>query len=489
MATTAIIPIHAGKGRPIAAALKISVDYIKNPAKTEAGQWVTAYGCDPLIADDEFLFSKNRYAAITGRDQGKHDVLAYHLRISFKPGETDAETANRIAYELAMKLTKGRNAFVCATHTDKAHVHTHVVINSTNLDCMGKFRNIKNSAFAVRNIADHLCIENRLSIVEKPEPSRGSYGQWEGDAKPATGRDKLRELIDESLFVGSSMEDFLIKLKKAGVEIKFGKQFSFRPPGSKRFFRQDTLGDDYSLEALKERFSGKRDVVKTEKAIAAPTPRMPKLLIDIEAKLHKAYSPGFEHYARIYNLKEMARTLIFLQENGVGTYEELNEKIRTMGNEHDSRSVRLKEIEARQAEIKELQKQIGTYSKTKDKFNEHRRQKKYKQTWWEKVRKETHPAEVYYQANTADIILCQAAKKYFDEHGYGKNKKIPTIQSLKEEYAKLGEEKRQLSDGYTKLRGDVIALELARQNVDMFLDESREQRLLERLNTRARGAR
>jgi hypothetical protein len=123
MATTWIKPIHAGKGRPVATALKDSVEYIKNPDKTDLGEWVMAYACDPLIADDEFLFSKNQYAAITGRDQGKRDVLAYHVRISFKPGETDAVQANKIGYDLAMKLTKGRNAFVCSTHIDPS-LHT-----------------------------------------------------------------------------------------------------------------------------------------------------------------------------------------------------------------------------------------------------------------------------------------------------------------------------------------------------------------------------
>ena len=296
-------------------------------------------------------------------------------------------------------------------------------------------------------------------------------------------------MIDESIVVGNSLTEFLVKLKKAGVEVKYGKQFTFKPPGSKRFFRQDTLGDDYSPEAINERLNGKRIVEKTEKVIAVSAPTRLKLLIDIEAKLHKAHSPGFEYYARIYNLKEMARTLIFLQENGVGTYDELNEKIRTMDNEHDGRTARVKEVEARQKKISELQRQIGTYNKTKDKFSEYQRLKKYQQTKWEKFRKAAHPASVYYEANSADIILCQAAKKYFDGHGYGKNKKIQTIQSLKEEYATLEKEKRQLYYGYGKQRDDVIALKLARQNVDMFLDESREKKLLERLNTHGRGAR
>ena len=103
MATTALIPLHVGKGGSVAAALGRSTDYVKNPDKTENGEWVTSYECDPLTADAEFQFSKHQYATITGRDYGRRDVLAYHLRQSFKPGEIDPATANRIGYELARK--------------------------------------------------------------------------------------------------------------------------------------------------------------------------------------------------------------------------------------------------------------------------------------------------------------------------------------------------------------------------------------------------
>ena len=94
MATTTIIPLHIGKGRTVAKALGLTTDYVKNPDKTDNGEWVTAFECDPMIIDEEFLFSKRQYASITGRDQGERDVIGYHLRISFKPGETDAATAN-----------------------------------------------------------------------------------------------------------------------------------------------------------------------------------------------------------------------------------------------------------------------------------------------------------------------------------------------------------------------------------------------------------
>ena len=115
-------------------ALGRSTDYIENPDKTDGGEWVSSYECDPVSVDAEFLYAKRQYAAPTGRDQGERDVIAYHLRQSFKPGETDPATANKIGYDLALSLTKGNYAFIVCTHVDKAHVHSHIIFNSTSLD-------------------------------------------------------------------------------------------------------------------------------------------------------------------------------------------------------------------------------------------------------------------------------------------------------------------------------------------------------------------
>ena len=79
LATTTLLPIRAGKGRAISAALGRSTDYVKNPEKTNGGEWISAYECDPISVDQEFLFSQSHYATITDRDYGKHDVIAYSL--------------------------------------------------------------------------------------------------------------------------------------------------------------------------------------------------------------------------------------------------------------------------------------------------------------------------------------------------------------------------------------------------------------------------
>ena len=136
MATTYYKKHKISKGETIAQSLKERFDYGQNPDKTEGGELISSYGCDHMTADAEFLLSKAKYRAVTGREQRRDaDVLCYQIRQSFKPGEITPEEANRIGYETAMRWTKGKYAFFVATHTDKVHIHNHIYYNSTSLDC------------------------------------------------------------------------------------------------------------------------------------------------------------------------------------------------------------------------------------------------------------------------------------------------------------------------------------------------------------------
>jgi len=161
MATTRLIAIHINKGKSIAQTLSLRTDYaqnpektanikispdlsavtstsvdkpiekiisdntayVANPIKTQDGSLVKGYECDPRTVDEEFVLSKKEYEYLTSRDQGDRNVLAYHIRQSFKPDEITPELALEIGYELGLRFTKGRHAFIVATHTDKAHIH------------------------------------------------------------------------------------------------------------------------------------------------------------------------------------------------------------------------------------------------------------------------------------------------------------------------------------------------------------------------------
>ena len=181
MATTRIMPLHIGKGRTESRAISDIIDYVANPQKTDNGKLITGYGCDSRTADAEFLLAKRQYIAATGRVRGADDVIAYHVRQSFKPGEITPEEANRLGVEFAKRFTKGNHAFVVCTHIDKSHVHNHIIWSAVNADCDRKFRNFWGSTRAVRRLSDTICIENGLSIVEDPKPHGKSYNKWLGE--------------------------------------------------------------------------------------------------------------------------------------------------------------------------------------------------------------------------------------------------------------------------------------------------------------------
>ena len=158
MATTRIMPLHVGKGRTESRAISDIIDYVANPQKTDHGRLITGYECDSRVADAEFMLAKRQYIAATGRVRGADDVIAYHVRQSFCPGEITPEEANRLGVEFAKRFTKEKHAFIVCTHIDKAHVHNHIIWSSVNLDCDRKFRNFWGSTKAVRRLSDTICI-------------------------------------------------------------------------------------------------------------------------------------------------------------------------------------------------------------------------------------------------------------------------------------------------------------------------------------------
>lgn len=179
MATTHIIPLHIGKGRTESRAISaIIIDYVANPQKTDHGRLITGYECDSRVTDAEFMLAKHQYILTTGRVRGADDVITYHVRQSFCPGEITPEEANQLGMEFAKRFTKKKHAFIVCTHIDKAHVHTHIIWSSVNLGCDRKFRNFWGNTKAVRRLSDTI-----LSIVENPKPHGKSYDQWLGQGE------------------------------------------------------------------------------------------------------------------------------------------------------------------------------------------------------------------------------------------------------------------------------------------------------------------
>jgi hypothetical protein len=283
-------------------------------------------------------------------------------------------------------------------------------------------------------------------------------------------------LIDANLVIGQNIGELLAKLRRAGCEVKTGKHIAVKLPGGGKFIRFDSCGDGYTQEHILERLRGVRDIQKrgasdagtkrrTEQEINSDAERKaaayaestgkrnaPNLLIDIQAKLCEGKGAAYEQWAKIFNLKQMAKTLTWLKENNIDSYEDLKARASAASGEFCMTNQRLRGIESRLKAISELQKQIGTYTKTRN-------------TYAAYVRAGKAPA--FYEANRADIVLCQTAKRCFNEQGF--KGKLPSINSLKQEWATLDAERKKLYSGYKALKENYTALTVALGNTERIL--------------------
>ena len=452
MAATRLIALHKNKGKSVAACLKSRTDYVQNPDKTEHGELISSYECSPLTVDEEFMLSKRQYELVTGRRQ-KSDVIAYQIRQSFKPGEITAEEANKVGYELAMRFTKGKYAFIVATHTDREHIHNHIIYNSTALDSTRKFRDFLLSGLAVQRLSDLICLEHQLSVIEiKPYRERQKRVLY---PPKESNRDRLCSTIDNILAEKpTDYEDFLQRLEQQGYEVKRGKYTSVKGARQKRFIRFKTLDAGYSEDELKAVISGKAEHHPHQKQ---PPKEQPfQLLVDIQAKLTEGKSEGYARWAKKYNLKEMSKTLIFLQEHKIGSADELNERTAAATEKYHQLGDSIKAAETRMAEIAVLKTHIVNYAKTHPVYDA------YRKAGYSKKFLDTHREE---------IALHKAAKAAFDEAGL---KKLPKVKALNTEYSELLTQKKAAYPDYRKAREEMQELVKAQKNIELFFAEEKD---------------
>ena len=461
LAATRLIALHKNKGKSVAACLKSRTDYAQNPDKTQQGELVSSYECSPLTVDEEFMLSKRQYELATGRRQ-KSDVIAYQIRQSFKPGEITAEEANKVGYELAMRFTKGKYAFIVATHTDREHIHNHIIYNSTALDSTRKFRDFLLSGLAVQRLSDLICLEHQLSVIEiKPYRERQKRTLY---PPKESNRDKLCSVIDGILLneKPASFEGFLQKLEQQGYKIKREKYTSVKGTRQKRFIRFRTLGAGYSENEIKAVIAGEAERRPHQKQ---PPKEQPfHLLVDIQAKLSEGKGEGYARWAKRYNLKELSKTLIFLQENKIGSIEEMQERVNAATAQYHELGDSIKAAEQRMTEIAVLRAHIVNYAKTRSVYDA------YRKAGYSKKFLEEHREQ---------ITLHKAAKAAFDEANL---KKLPKVKELDAEYAALLSQKKAAYPAYRKARDKMQELKKAQKNVELFFTEEKDTK--EKLQTR-----
>lgn len=409
---------------------------------------VYAYGCTPQLVAAEFALSKRQYALRTGRKAP--GVIAYHIRQSFKPGEITPEEANLVGRELAERFLKGKHAYIVCTHVDRKHIHSHIIFNSTTLDGTAKFRDFLGSGRALGRLSDLICLEHSLSVIANPRRyTHPTYDKWLGDKKPPSHRDVLRAAIDDALArKPKTFEELLQFVRENGYGVSENRGITFYKDGQKGI-KLHTLGAGYSEAELRDVIAGK----------ATHNPRGKRerasLLVDIEAKLAAGKGRGYAQWAKVFNVKQVAKTLLYLQERGIKSRAELTSRTDAASEKLSALNERIKEIDARIAEITELRGHIVTYAKTRKTFDEY---------------KASRYSRRFYDEHEVKIEQHRAAKHYFNAHGI---EKLPKIETLNTEFEKLVVEKRAAYAQYRAIRDEHRELLIHRHNVETFLGEEK----------------
>ena len=248
-------------------------------------------------------------------------------------------------------------------------------------------------------------------------------------------------------------EGFLQRLEQQGYEVKRGKYTSVKGARQKRFIRFRTLGAGYSEEELKAVLAGEAEHRPRQKC-PAPEQKF-QMLVDIQAKLAEGKGTGFARWAKQHNLKEISRTLVFLQENKIGSIEEMQERVDAATARYHELGDSIKASEMRLAEIAVLKAHIINYAKTRPVYDA------YRKTGYSKRFLETHRTE---------ITLHKAAKAAFDEANL---KTLPKVKALDEEYSKLLTEKKARYPDYRKAKEEMQELLRAQKNIELFFDEEK----------------
>lgn len=454
MAATRLMALHHLKGKTMMQCLKERIEYSLNPLKTEQGEYTSYYECTPEAVVEEFALSKREYEHITGRQQ-QRGVVAYMIRQSFKPGEVSAEEANKIGYELAMRFTKGKHMFFVATHTDRKHIHNHIIYNSTTLDCTRKFKNFFLSGRAVQKLGDLICIENSLSVIEpKPYAERVKENRYKDSVSK---RDLIRKDIDLALLQRPSNLEILLKiLHEQGYEIKYGERLSIRKKDEEgRFVRLSSLGEGYTEEDLKLTFEKGIGVRRKKKK---GYQRDLSLLIDIQEKIQDGKGGGYTYWAKVFNVKQMAQTILFLQEHEFESFEQLDQATNETIKRFHEAAEQLKSLDQRIGTSKELKQQIIQYSKTRETYVE------YRKSGYSK-----HFLEMHREA----IESHKAAKQSFDKSGV---LKIPRVKELNQQISESYDKRKSIMEEYYQLKEEMRKITVVRENVSRILNEKVEQK-------------
>lgn len=387
----------------------------------------------------------------------KGNNLAHHLIQSFEPGEVSYEEAHRIGKELADEILGGKYEYVLTTHIDKGPVHNHLIFCAADFLQHRKYVSNKRSLYAIRNASDRICREHGLSVIIPGKEKGKGWKEYQAIREGKSWKEKLRAVMDSCIRQAKNYEDFLKLMQEAGYEIKQGKYTSFRAVGQQRFTRGKTLGIEYTEERIKERISGS----PKQNMRVCKESELIRQLIDLQNDSRAQQNGGFAHWAKLNNLKQAARTLNFLTENRLTSYEALITKINELSLSSEQAAGSIKELEKKLNQMAMVMKQLNAYRQTRPVYEACQKAK---------------DKDIFYRQHQSEMIIYEATIKTLNALK-ADGRKLPPYTELREQYTQISEEKDRLYQEYRKLQQKVKQHETVRAILEQLIrPEQKEKR-------------
>ena len=474
-----------------------------------------------------------RYGKNQQREDVKshHYIISFDPRDGPDNGLT-VDRAQELGEKFCAEHFPGHQALVC-THPDghnhSGNIHVHIVINSLRIEEVPflpymdrpadtkagcKHRCTDAALRYFKSEVMEMCHREGLYQIDLLNGSKNRvtdreyWAQKKGQAaldrqnapmiaggitprqtKFETNKEKLRQTIRAALSVATSFKDFSSLLLREGVTVKESRgRLSYLTPDRTKPITARKLGDDFDrsavLAVLEQNAAkaaekaaaipeypqhGKTGIQPTKAPQTAPKQDGVQRLVDIEQKKAEGKGRGYERWATMHNLKQMAATLNVYQEYGFTSPEQLEAAVDAAYQEMRQTSGELKALETKLQGKKELQQQVLAYAKTKPARDGLKAQKS------EKAR------AAYRQANESDFIIADAAARYFKAHGITK---LPARKALQAEIEQLISEKDGLYNTYHEQKQRFKELQTVKRNIDQILRREEPHRRKEQSHER-----
>ena len=474
-------------------------EFSMKPTLDKNGQIVprTGYLISSLnCGDEDFAIACMRSNLKYGKNQRKEDVKSHHYIISFDPRDAadnglSVDRAQQLGEQFCKEHFPGHQALVC-THPDghnhSGNIHVHIVINSLRIEEVPLLPYMERPA-DTREGCKHRCTDaameyfkaevmemchrenlyqidllngskNRVTereywakrkgqaALDKENASLAATGEPPKLTKFETDKEKLRRTIRTALSSAVSFEDFSGKLLQQGVTVKESRgRLSYLTPDRTKPVTARKLGDDFDRAAVLA-------LLEQNAQNAAPKQDGLQRMVDREAKRAEGKGKGYEKWATLHNLKQMAATMSVYEESGFSSPEELEAALAAASAGLHEATGKLKAVESTLREKKDLQKQLLAYIKTKPARDGLRAQKT------EKARR------AYREQHESEFIISESAARYFKAQGISK---LPASKTLQAEIEQLMREKNTLYNEYREKKENVRELQTVKGNIDQIL--------------------